>query len=240
LLGLAQADDATRKSELDLLRMSGLGFTGGMMSFPGEDYSTIDAICRSGGFVPDKLWEERKSLCQKGAEIARELGMSQIGTHIGFVPGKSDGGYQKMIDRVRQIATILATYKIDLLMETGQEHATELLEFMHDLNAPMVHINFDPANMILYGAGDPIAAVHTLGKHIKHVHVKDATGSAAPRVQWGEEVPFGTGQVGPSAFLSALHQNGYAGPLAIEREAGEDRVGDVKHAIKSLTAAVVA
>ena len=240
LLSLAQADDATRKSELDVLRKCGLQFTGGMMSFPGEDYGTIDAICHSGGFVPDKLWDERKSLCQKGAAIAGELGMSQIGTHIGFVPCKADAGYGRMIDRVRQIATILAAYKIDLLMETGQEEATELLEFLHDLNAPTVHINFDPANMILYGAGDPIAAIHTLGKHIKHVHVKDATPSATPGVEWGAEVPFGTGDVGPSTFVSALHQNGYNGPLAIEREAGEDRVGDVKHAIGSLTAAVVA
>jgi L-ribulose-5-phosphate 3-epimerase len=239
LLELIQADDAKRKRDLDELRNSGIGFTGGMMSFPGEDYSTIDAICHSGGFAPDKLWDERKSLCQKAAPLARELGMNQIGTHIGFVPCKAEVGYQRMIDRVMQIADCFAEKKIDLLMETGQERADELLEFLHDLNAPTVHINFDPANMILYGAGDPIAAVHTLGKHIRHVHVKDANGSATPRVAWGVEVPFGTGQVGPSAFLSALHQNGYAGPLAIEREAGDDRAGDVKYAIATLTAALV-
>jgi len=239
LLELIQADDARQKSELDELRKSSIAFTGGMMSFPGEDYSTIDAICHTGGFVPDKLWDERRSLCQKAVALARELGMSQIGTHIGFVPCKADLGYQKMIDRVRQIATIFAEKQIDLLMETGQENAEELLDFLHDLNAPTVYINFDPANMILYGAGDPIAAVHTLGKHIRHVHVKDATGSATPGVAWGAEVPFGSGQVGPSAFLSALHQNGYTGPLAIEREAGDDRVGDIKHAIASLTAACV-
>src|SRR5438552_2926803 len=83
-------------------------------------------------------------------------------------------------------------------MAAGQEPAEELLEFLHELNAPNVHINFDPANMILYGAGDPIAAVRLLGKHIRHVHVKDATASTRPGVEWGEEVPFGTGQVNPS------------------------------------------
>jgi L-ribulose-5-phosphate 3-epimerase len=240
LLELIQTDDSKRKSELDVLRRSGIAFTGGMMSFPGEDYSTIDAICHTGGFVPDKLWDERKTLCARAASVAPELGINQIGTHIGFVPPKGEPGYQRMIDRVTQIATIFAEKKIELLMETGQENANELLEFLHDLDAPTVHINFDPANMILYGAGDPIASVHVLGNHIRHVHVKDATSSGTPGVQWGAEVPFGTGQVGASAFLSALRQNGYSGPLAIEREAGDDRMGDVKHAIASLTDACVA
>ena len=101
-----------------------------------------------------------------------------------------------------------------LLMETGQEKAEELLEFLHDLKRANVFINFDPANMILYGAGDPIAAIKTLGQFIRHVHVKDATGSAKPGVEWGEEVPFGTGQVNPKAFIEALHGVGTGGRCA--------------------------
>ena len=75
--------------------------------------------------------------------------------------------------------------------------------FLNDLSAPNVGINFDPANMILYGAGDPIAAVATLGRHIRHVHAKDATPSDRPGEKWGEEVPFGKGDVNPAAFLKA-------------------------------------
>ena len=56
-------------------------------------------------------------------------------------------------------------------------------------------------------------------------------------VQWGEEVPFGTGQVNVKAFLAALHNVGYRGPLVIEREAGDDRMGDVRRAIQTLRAA---
>ena len=40
--------------------------------------------------------------------------------------------------------------------------------------------------------------------------------------------------MGPAAFLAALKEVGYAGPLAIEREAGSDRAGDVAKAIESL------
>jgi len=73
-----------------------------------------------------------------------------------------------------------------------------------------------------------------LGKHIRHVHVKDATVSAKPGKEWGEEVPFGTGQVGPSRFLGVLKEVGYKGPLAIEREAGNARIADVKTAVEAI------
>ena len=36
-----------------------------------------------------------------------------------------------------------------------------LLRFFKDVNRPNLGINFDPANMILYGTGDPIEALGT-------------------------------------------------------------------------------
>lgn len=234
LLDLIQLDDKRKYQELGHLRNAGIQFTGGMMSYPGEDYSSIEAIHHSGGFLPDREWPVRKALSQAGAKLAQELGMKSIGTHIGFVPPASDAKYQVMISRVREIAEIFSEHGLDLLMETGQEKADSLLQFLNDLSSPTVHINFDPANMILYGAGEPLPAIRTLGKHIRHVHVKDAKPSAKPRVEWGQEVPFGTGDVNPSAFLKALHDVGYHGPLAIEREAGDRRVEDVRVAIDAL------
>jgi sugar phosphate isomerase/epimerase len=109
---------------------------------------------------------------------------------------------------------------------------------LNDVSAKNVHVNFDPANMILYGAGDPIEAVKILGRHIRHVHVKDAVLSRQPGVLWGEEVPFGSGQVGPARFLEAMKGVGYGGPLAVEREAGSARLADVGTAIESLRNAV--
>src|SRR5437762_505575 len=85
------------------------------------------------------------------------------------------------------LAGLSAKHHLSLLMETGQEKAEELLEFLHDLKRDNVFINFDPANMILYGAGEPIAAIKTLGQFIRHVHVKDANPSTKPGVDWGEE-----------------------------------------------------
>jgi L-ribulose-5-phosphate 3-epimerase len=90
-------------------------------------------------------------------------------------------------------------------------------------------VNFDPANMLLYGSGDPIEALRLLVPFVKQVHVKDATKSPKPGV-WGEEVPVGTGEVNWKAFFKTLREGGFDGDLIIEREAGDNRVGDIRHA----------
>lgn len=230
-------DDKRTFAELGHLKKSGLTFTAAAMGYPGEDYSSIDAIRRTGGFAPDDQWDVRRRLSAQAAQLAAELNIRKLSAHIGFVPPEGEPGYGAMKDRVRRVAETFHSHDIDLLLETGQERADELLAFLHDVQAPNVFINFDPANMILYGAGDPIAAVRLLGRHIRHVHAKDATASARPGVDWGEEVPFGTGQVDVPAFLKALKEIGYTGPLAIEREAGNQRVQDVRTAIETIRAA---
>jgi sugar phosphate isomerase/epimerase len=231
---LLMLDDKRKHLELGHLRNAGLKLTAGMIAFPGEDYGSIDAIRRTGGYVPDDQWDLRKRMSAQAATLGAELGLKAVTTHVGFIPRKGESGYDKMLGRVREVAKDFGGHGIELGMETGQESAAELLEFLDDLDTPNVFVNFDPANMILYGAGDPIDAIRTLGGHIRHVHVKDATASDRPGEAWGEEVAFGTGQVGPQRFLAALHRIDYRGPLAIEREAGSQRMADVRTAIGSL------
>ena len=235
LAPLLAADDARRDEELRVLRESGLTITAGMVSFPGEDYASIAIIRKTGGFVPDETWEQRRDLAVRAARFAREqFNVGAVSTHAGFIPPSSDPAYGKILGRVAEVADAVAAHDVSLLLETGQETAPELLQFLNDLRRRNVDVNFDPANMILYGAGDPIDAVRILGRHIRHVHVKDATLSDQPRMRWGSEVPFGTGQVRPRRFLDALHAVGYTGPLVIEREAGEDRVRDVRASVSAL------
>lgn len=231
---LVAMDEPARKTELAVLRASGINLTSGMLNFAGEDYSSIAAIHDTGGYCPDRFWQERFDITVAAGRLAAEIGITSFTAHVGFIPPSSQPQYQVMLERIRQIAASLAENGVSLHMETGQEHAAELLQFLNDLAVKNVFVNFDPANMILYGAGDPIEAVRVLGRHIRHVHVKDAVMSQRPGIQWGEEVPFGTGQVKPEAFLSALAAAGYRGPLAIEREAGETRMEDVRFAIKTL------
>ncbi|QOV90245.1 sugar phosphate isomerase/epimerase family protein [Humisphaera borealis] len=237
---LSQMEPAKRQAELAELKASGIQLTGGMLHFAGEDYSSIARIRETGGFIPDGEWGDRKKITADVAKLAKELNAGAILAHVGFVPPHGHAGYKPAVERVREVAKMLAAQGLVLHMETGQEPAGELLSFMNDLNEPNVFINFDPANMILYGAGEPIPAIKLLGKHIKHVHAKDATASARPGVEWGAEVPFGTGQVGVKRFLSALKEVGYTGPLALEREAGDNRLGDIAAGIEAIKSNVPA
>jgi len=121
-----------------------------------------------------------------------------------------------------------------LLLETGQETAEELRRFLEELDHSAVGVNFDPANMILYDKGNPIDAVKVLAPWVKHLHAKDATRTRKPGT-WGAEVPWGDGEVQTAAFLDTLAQVGFKGTLAIEREAGDNRFGDVKLAAERLS-----
>ena len=83
-------------------------------------------------------------------------------------------------------------------------------------------MNFDPANMILYGTGEPIEALRKIGRYVRSVHCKDAKWAANPGQEWGQEVPLGDGDVGMDQFLRTLQEIGYDGPLTIEREIPQD------------------
>ncbi len=234
---LLQMDEPGRRQALETLKNSGLTLTATMIGFPGEDYSSIAAIRKTGGYAPDDAWPARKQRTIAAAELTTQLGVTLLSTHIGFVPPSNHESYPSMLDRLREVSDILASRGLEMAMETGQERASELLQFLNDLNCRNMRVNFDPANMILYGAGDPIEAVRMLGRHIRHVHIKDAVGSDKPGVVWGKEVPFGTGQVGPKRFLSVLREVEFTGPLVIEREGGESRYRDIQAALKALNEA---
>lgn len=223
-----------RDRTLGLIRDAGLTLTATMISYPGEDYSTISTIERTGGLMPDDLWPARRDLTLRAGSLARALGCKFLTTHVGFIPPPNDAMYSTILQRVVELTRPLADMGVDLLMETGQEPATELLQFLNNVPSRNLGVNFDPANMILYGSGDPIEAVGILGKRIRHVHVKDAVRSENPGIEWGSEVAFGDGEVPHASFVAALHAVGYTGPLVIEREAGDHRLADVKYAIETL------
>jgi sugar phosphate isomerase/epimerase len=204
-----------------------------MIDFPQEDYSTLESIKVTGGVAPDEYWEQSRELFLGAAEVTVKLGVKYLSMHAGFVD-ESDAAYaEKFYDRIRTMADAAGEKDLMLLLETGQETAEELRHFMEELNHPAIGVNFDPANMILYDKGDPIEAVRVLAQWIKHIHIKDAIRTEQPGT-WGAEVPWGEGQVQPEKFLNALSEIGYDGTLAIEREAGDDRPGDIKLAAERL------
>jgi sugar phosphate isomerase/epimerase len=215
----------------EFLRREGVTIVSGMFGCVGEDYSTLDSIRRTGGIAPDNTWDQNLKNAKATALLAARLGLKFTAFHAGFIPHDSaDPGYKKMLDRVRAIADIFAEHQLSLGLETGQETAPDLLRVLESLNRPNVGVNFDPANMILYAKGNPIEALRVLGPWVKQVHIKDAVQTKEPGT-WGTEVPVGTGEVDwPSFFTVLNHHHGFKGDYVIEREAGTQRVADIRTA----------
>ena len=219
---------------LSAVQQQGWTISSTMIDFPQEDYSSLDSIKVTGGIVPDESWDENRELFLGAVEATVKLGVKYLSMHAGFLDHNDAAYAKKFYERIKCLADASGEKGIVLLLETGQETAEDLAKFMEELNHPAVGVNFDPANMILYDKGDPIEAVKVLSPWIKHIHIKDANRTAETGT-WGAEVPWGTGQVGAERFLKTLEEIGFDGAMAVEREAGDDRFGDIKTAVQSLS-----
>lgn len=210
------------------LHNAGLTVIGGMFGSVGEDYTSLETIKKTGGVVPDETWPKTWANVQKIVPIAHDLGLKYVMFHAGFLPhDHKDPSFNKLLGRVEQVADAFGQAGITVGMETGQEDAHTLLGFFKHVSKKNVGINFDPANMILYDKGEPVDSLRVLAKHVKQCHIKDATTTKAPGT-WGAEVVVGTGEVDWPAFFQVLDEAGFDGYLAIEREAGDQRVKDIR------------
>lgn len=213
-----------------LFKKEGIEIVSGMFGCVGEDYTTLESIRATGGLAPDAAWDQNWNNIQATAELAHRLGLKSLTFHAGFMPhDQTDPKYVQMRERIARVADLFAKRGIGLSLETGQEEAATLASFLTGLKKPNVGVNFDPANMILYDKGNPVEAVGILGPWIRSVHVKDARRTQKPGT-WGSEVVTGTGEVSWTAFFEALARVGFKGELCIEREAGEQRVEDIRAA----------
>ena len=211
-------------------------------SYEGEDYADIPTVQGTVGLVPESTRAERVARTKAVADVGKYLGIDSVMCHIGFVPEDEHTPlYAEIRDVARDICDHCAKNGQNFALETGQEPAHVLLRFIEDVARPNLKINFDPANMILYGTGDPIEALDLLAAHIVSVHCKD--GDWPPRDEpnaLGIERALGEGSVGIDAFIHKLKQIGYRGVLSIEREEPIHSVRDADirkavHLLKSLT-----
>jgi len=228
--------DPVRRAEMPLaelrsaLSLPGITVVSGMMAMAGEDYSTLEAIRRTGGIVPDATWEANLAAAHANAVVAEQLGLRLVTFHAGFIPhDPGSPGFAVLLDRVRRIAGAFAERGIRVALETGQETAAALLDLLRGLDTAGIGVNFDSANMIMYGMGDPIAALRALAPYVVQLHVKDAL-PARRLGEWGTEVPVGEGTVDWHALFGVIRAKGMALDLVIEREAGDQRIPDVRTA----------
>lgn len=214
----ARTPERAREFEARLADL-GIRVTCVFAGFDGESYADIPTVVRTVGLVPQATRRARAAELHEIADFAHLLGVSVVGLHIGFVPHeRSSADYQDVLAVARAACDRLAANGQALHLETGQEPADVLLGFLEDVERDNLFVNFDPANMILYGCGEPLPALRKLGRFVRSVHCKDATWSDRPGQTWGAEVPLGAGAVDFPAYLATLDEIGYDGPLTIERE----------------------
>jgi sugar phosphate isomerase/epimerase len=207
------------KDFLAKLDESGIRITVVFGGFEGESYADIPTVIETVGLVPPATRAARTREMKEIADFARLLGVDAVGLHLGFVPHETgDSRYGEIIAVTRELCDHCEKIEQNVHLETGQEPADVLLKFIADVQRDNLFVNFDPANMILYGCGEPIAALKKVGKYVRSVHCKDARWAKNPGYEWGVETPLGEGDVGMENFLRTLAEIGYAGPLTIERE----------------------
>lgn len=229
--GVGGWDERETRRELD---RAGIRVLSGMMTTIGEDYSTLETIRETGGIRPDRHWEANLANARAIAAIAQRMGLGLVTFHAGFLPhGAGRVGTAEtreraiMLERLRTLADVFAERGVRLGLETGQESAATLLGALQDLRHANVGVNFDPANMILYGMGDPVASLRALARHVVQIHLKDAVATRNPGT-WGAEVAVGDGEVDWPAFFGVVGSEMLDVDLVLEREAGESRVADVR------------
>lgn len=239
-LGVPPAVDCARalpewKAEL---AKSDVIVTAAVCSYAGEDYSNMERVHESVGFTTSKYRAERAARTKEVAAFAHALGIGSLSCHIGFIPeDASTALYRELVELTRDLCDACAGFTQNFVLETGQESASVLLRFIADVGRSNLKVNFDPANMILYGSGDPIQALGMLSEHVLSVHCKDGH-SPKQAGSLGKECALGDGEVAFPAFLKQLKSMGYKGALTIEREEPnlEQKNADVRMAIERLKA----
>jgi sugar phosphate isomerase/epimerase len=202
-------------------------------AFEGESYADIPTVCETVGFVPHATRKARELRFLQVSNFAARLGCPAVACHIGCVE-EDDAA---MRDLVRRICDHAAKHGQMFALETGQERAEPLANFIRAVDRPNLRVNFDPANMIMYGSADPIEALRLLSPWVVSVHMKDGypPPSSDPKAL-GSERPLGQGKVDVERFIAALREIGFQGQLNVERETEDqdERWRDIADAVQLL------
>jgi len=183
------------------------------------------------GLAPLAYRHDRLKMLMKGSDFAKKIGAPDLITHVGFIPeDPNQSEYRSLVVTLRHLARYCRDNGQYFLFETGQETPVTLLRTIEDIGLEQVGVNLDPANLILYGKGNPVDALDVFGQYVRGLHAKDGLYPTTGR-SLGQEVPLGQGKVNIAGLVSKLRSIGYSGPLTIEREiSGEQQAADIRAA----------
>src|SRR2546422_5251248 len=170
------------------------------------------------GLVPRETRDTRIAHIKKASDFAKQCGIEAVQTHCGFIPeNPNDPLYKETIAVVREVAGYCKRNGQNLRYETGQETPITLVRTIQDVGLDNQGVNFDLANLILYGKANPVDAIDLLGQYVQGIHAKDGLWPTNPR-ELGQEVPIGKGKVDFPRIIRRLKDLTYRGAVTIERE----------------------
>jgi sugar phosphate isomerase/epimerase len=227
-LSVSATDDATVSKLRAALDRYKVEATSAVSGGPGREIYDFYQGPATIGLVPPGTRAARIAHMKAVADFARQAGIPAVQGHCGFIPeNPSDPVYKEAIDAIREVALYCQSKGLNLRCETGQETPITLVRAIRDIGTGNVGVNFDAANLVMYGKANPVDAVDLLGPYIQGVHAKDGKYPTDPR-QLGPEVPIGQGVVNWPLLVEKLKTIGYSNPLTIEREIrGEKQTADI-------------
>jgi sugar phosphate isomerase/epimerase len=183
------------------------------------------------GLVPRETRPARMAHLKKASDFANSCGIPAVQTHCGFIPeNPNDEIYKETVAAMRELASYCKRNGQNFRYETGQETPITLVRAIKDVGLDNQGVNFDLANLILYGKANPVDALEILAPYVQGIHAKDGLWPANPK-DLGEEVPIGTGKVDFPRIITRLKELNYRGAVTIEREiSGPRQMEDVRAA----------
>ena len=173
------------------------------------------------GLIPRNTRPERIERLKQGIDFCKAAGIPAVHAHFGFIPeDPHDILYIEFIDLMKPIGDYALKHGIDIYFETGQETPVTLLRAITDIGTGNLYVNYDTANLVMYGKANPLDGLKVIGKYVRALHAKDGKYPVNPD-ELGKEVPIPTGEVNFPAILSSLKTLGFKGSITIEYELGE-------------------
>jgi sugar phosphate isomerase/epimerase len=183
------------------------------------------------GLVPRETRAARIAHIKNASDFAKQCGIPAVQTHCGFIPeNPSDPVYKETVTAMREVAAYCKRNGQNFRYETGQETPIALVRAIQDVGLDNQGVNFDLANLILYGKANPVDAIDILAPYVQGIHAKDGLWPTNPK-DLGEEVPIGKGKVDFPRIIARLKELNYRGAVTIEREiSGPRQMEDVREA----------
>jgi L-ribulose-5-phosphate 3-epimerase len=170
------------------------------------------------GLVPREGRTPKIERLIQGIDFCKEAGIPAIQSHFGFIPEDPNNDlYKEFIATMKPIGEYALKQGIDIYFETGQETPVTLLRAILDIGTGNLFVNYDTANLVLYGKANPLDGLKVIGKYVRSLHAKDGTYPTDPN-KLGKEVPIPEGEVNFPAIITYLKKIGFKGNIIIEYE----------------------